>query len=150
MPESLPKAQRHSQASSLGPFKIWGDPTKLSVYFPDASLDELTAPAPINASVGGHTVRRYPGDPNPFTRGGHDRTTYPGVKKPNGTTPGERFWCEIRVSDGLGGFKTQASQFTYQGTFSQLKAAAIATNTIPYVLRNRSGAAYEIPFTAGP
>lgn len=151
MGEPLPKAQRHTLTTSLGPVKIWGAPAKVDIFFPTAVLDEESDPTPATASVGSTTVSRYPGDPNPFTRSAHERTTYRGVPRANGATPGERFWCEIMVSDGLGGQKKKSYQFSLQGPFHHLRVGADATNTIPYVLRNRSGASYEIPFGApGP
>jgi hypothetical protein len=55
------------------------------------------------------------------------------------------------VSDGLGGQKKKSYQFALQGPFHKLRVGADASNTIPYVLRNRSGVSYEIPFGApGP
>lgn len=146
----LPKAQRHTLTTPIGGVKLWGDPTKLAQFFPAATLDEFTDPPPVVASVGSTTVKRYPGDPNPYTRSAHARTTYRGVPRANGAIPGERFWCEIMVSNGLGGSKKKTYQFAYQGDFGAVRAGAEANNTIPFVLRNKSGVSYEITFGAPP
>ena len=150
MADPLPKAQRHTLTTPQGPVKLWGDPTKLEIFFPTATLDEFTDPAPVEASVGATSVRRYPNDPSPFTRSAHTRTTFRGSPRANGALPGERFWCEIMVSDGFGGTKKKTYQFAYQGTFGAVRAGAEINNTIPFVIRNRSGVSFEVTFGAPP
>ena len=140
----LPKATPHTITTPIGKVTLWGDHTKLTGFFPSATEDALADKPAVTSTVRATTVRRYPGDPNPYSRASHSRTFYPATAKGNGTTPGKRFWCEVAGMDGNGNPITLSHQFTYVGTFAAVRNAAIAQSTMDYTLRNCSGAGYEI------
>ena len=134
-----------------GPVVVWAsDVPALKTFFPSATPISSAPGTARTVSVAGHTARQYPGDSSRISRGGGERQVYPERWLSNGTTPGTVFFCETTITGTDGKPVKRRKQFTYQGAFGDLKAAARATPPPnPYVLRNASGAAYLIGEPSG-
>jgi hypothetical protein len=120
------------------------DTAALQSFFPGATPLTETLQAAKQVSYSGYSRRQYPGDASTVGVSGGSRQVYPERWLAGNTTPGTRFYCETKVTGSDGKPKTRRKQFTYQGAFGDLKAAARAQTVVAYVLRNASGAAYQI------
>jgi len=104
-----------------------------------ASLAAAQNPDDVNQQVSGHRRKRYPGDPGALV-GSYVRTT--STEKASGgggAMPGVRFWCERPTGEGEAR-RSNARQFTYEGTWLSLKNYARANGIGgPFILRNSSG-----------
>jgi len=140
-----PKPTPFEIAGPGGSVVAWAsDTAALQSFFPNAEpLSETLQPA-REVSYAGYSRRQYPGDSTPVGTSGGTRQIYPERWLAGNTTPGTRFYCETKVTGSDGKSKTRRKQFTYQGAFGDLKAAARAQAVGAYVLRNASGAAYQI------
>jgi hypothetical protein len=147
----LPKPTPWKITGPGGDVIAWAsNTTALKKFFASATKLTSSPGASKTVSIKGHTYRQYPGDPTPLSRGNGSKQVYPERWLSNGTTPGTVFWCETTTTDGTGKPKKVRSQFTYQGSFGDLKAAARAQTTVPFVLRNASGRAYPIVVAGSP
>jgi hypothetical protein len=113
----------------------------LDNYFAAASLvlESQSSPQPVIESVASHTRRRYPGHVGHSVTA-HARVTSTEVgRSGGGASPGEKFWCERPTGTGALR-KSNAVQFSYIGTWTDLKAFARANITgANFILRNKSG-----------
>jgi hypothetical protein len=131
---------------------VWAsDVPALKTFFPSATPISSAPGTVKTVSVAGHSARQYPGDTSRISRSGGERQVYPERWLSNNTTPGTVFWCETTTTGPDGKPVKKRKQFTYQGSFGELKAAARQTNPpTPWVLRNASGAAYQIGTATAP
>jgi hypothetical protein len=120
---------------------IIGATSLLDNYFAAASLvPESQSPAVVVIeAVAAHTRKRYPGHVGHGVTA-HARVTTTEVgKSGGGANPGEKFWCERPTGSGALR-KSNAVQFSYIGTWKDLKAFARANITgANFILRNKSG-----------
>jgi hypothetical protein len=144
---SRPRPVEHTITTAAGTQSIWGDPEKLALFFPSAAPKALVDLPPKTSTVRSTTVRRYPGDPNPFTRKSYSRTVRPAGARTNGTTPGRRMWCELRAPKVGGGTAITSYQFTFTGPFTALRLKAESDAPSDFTIRNASGVAYDIKTT---
>jgi hypothetical protein len=131
-------------------YKIYAYANNASVLW--AGLDEIEDLAYGNgevASVTGHTVKRYPGDPG-YARGPHNRKTHVNRGKPGSSrTPGKRFWIEIPIV-GPGIQKYKAYQMTYTGPWEEVIEDALDGLAPGVKIRRESSMAKMVPTPAGP
>jgi hypothetical protein len=119
---------------------IRGAETYLDSFF-DPSFRQVQGygtVSPVTSSVAGHSRRRFPGGPATGVDP-HSRTGLPPAPGGSAAKPGEKFWCERTTGTGANRV-TRARQFTYQGSWSDLRAFAEEAQTgLPFTLRNNSG-----------
>jgi hypothetical protein len=146
-----PKPTPQKVTGPGGDLVVWAsDVPALRTFFPGSTPITATPAPPKDVSYGGGSYRQYPGDNTPVSRSGGSRQVYPERWLSNGTTPGTVFWCETTTTGPDGKPKKKRKQFTYQGAFGDLKAAARAGTLSSWVLRNGSGAAYPIAPAGAP
>ena len=133
-----PPSVRHIAGANL---VIIGATSLLDNYFAAASLvPETQAPSQtVIEEVASHTRRRYPGHVGHGVTA-HARVTTTEVgRNGGGASPGEKFWCERPTGTGALR-KSNAVQFSYIGTWKDLKAFARANIVgANFILRNKSG-----------
>lgn len=119
---------------------VWGDPTKISPYIP--GFTEVAAEGPVNISVtrSGSSVRRYPGDPSPYSRSGGLAVRVKAADATRTVLPGRNAYLEEVTEFGNRVVQT----ITFEGPFARLHAAATAAATRPFTLRSPGGKAYAI------
>jgi hypothetical protein len=133
-----------------GDVVIWAsDTTALKTFFPTATKLFGTSASWKAVSYKGGSYRQYPGDSTPVSRTGGSRQIFPERWLSNNTTPGTVFWCETFSTDVLGKKTKKRKQFTYQGSFGDLKdIARDGTRADDWIIRNGTGAGYEVTGTA--
>lgn len=84
----------HKVGSGDTEFIFIGRTTPAQMAFPAATPVAQVATVQKDVSVAAVNVRRYPGDPKPFTRRAYTRKTFKfrSERYPNIVTPGRRFW----------------------------------------------------------
>jgi hypothetical protein len=100
------------------------------------TADAAEAPTTFQQSVDGHPRRRYSGGPTSGVSG-HLRTRTKGGEGAKATLPGNNAWLERPPV--VPGESKRVEQFTYVGTFAQLKAFVRANAAGAFVLRSPWG-----------
>lgn len=122
---------------------VFGDKTKFSALVGGFTDAVAANPTVISYSRSGGSYRQYPGDTSPISRGG---ATVDALKLPpeyKRVLPGRPFWLE--TSTGTGASKvTTVRQFTFTGTFLDLRAAISAGANANLVLRSPGGRGLDI------
>jgi hypothetical protein len=139
----MSKIKLHIATAGPNGLRIWADPEKLSPFKPALDPADQEAPETISYSRGGGAVRQYPGDPSSFSRSGASVTMTRDVSGSNRSTPGKRFWIETPEGGAFGDAR-RVVQFTYQGTWTQLKAFFRTAPVGAFRLRNATGSFIEI------
>lgn len=141
-----PPVIKHRAADSTGiSLVIYGPTSLLTQYFSNQALEVVAAvtPSQNTSQVNLHGRRRFPGGPV-STVSPHNRTGLPRSGSGGGAKPGNKFWCERIVDDGAND-KVVARQFTYEGSWTDLKTFAQAARTgAAFKLRNHSGRAETV------
>lgn len=123
--------------------RVFGNKAKFQALvsgFTDATAD---VSSPINFSRSGGSFRQYPGDPTPISRGGATVSSISPSPSYRSALPGRPFWLE--TTTGTGNQKvTVRRQFTFTGSFTNLKAAVEGGASGALVLRSPGGKAYEV------
>jgi hypothetical protein len=134
-----PPAKRHRASATL---TLIGATSLLDDYFTAATIPVAVTPASVvqNQAVNAHVRKRYPGHVGIAVPAHARVTTTEGSFSGGGAQPGKTFWCERPTGTGPLR-KSNARQFTYIGTWDDLKAFARANKTgTQFILRNHSGA----------
>jgi hypothetical protein len=136
-----PAILKHTGNEELdAPLFVYGATAYLAMFFSANALEvtALTTPTPRTASVDSYSRRRYPGGKS-TTVDSHSRLTRVGdTESGGGAKPGQRFWCEYDyIANGVAKKKTY--QFSYLGTWRDLRALASQFPARSYTLRNYSG-----------
>jgi hypothetical protein len=142
-----PASNRHAATAAL---TLIGPTSYLSQFFASSSLPLQSAAAVTTKAqtVRVHVRRRGPGAPGSVVKQ-HPRS----VSSETGNAgsqakPGERFWCE-RPSGTGAARRSNAKQFSYEGSWKDLKAFARLRRTgADYILRNSSGRSVVIKATS--
>lgn len=150
MPIGVPRGtlRRHQPANKKYTIYSYGD-SLTGLWSGLDEVEDAEYAQGDSASVDGHTVRRYPGDPG-YQRGPHTRKSYINRgRSGSSTTPGNRFWIEVPIAGpGLTQYKTY--QFTYTGEWASLLEDALEALTPGVKIRRESSTAKEVPTPAGP
>jgi len=123
------------------PLHITGAGNQLLAFFDSASMTPTSdqVPSDENYNVGQHRRKRFPGDTGHIVRQHVREVTNERASGGGGALKGERFWCERPTGEG-DARRSNARQFTYEGTWSNLKRFARANATqSAFTLRNSSG-----------
>jgi hypothetical protein len=117
---------------------FWGDKGKATLLFGTVNDAEGAAFVDVNVTRPAGVVKRYPGDPRPFTRKGtsYGYVLYRG--RSGAATPGDPFWCEV-PAELLPGQTRKVYQFTTNESNSQ----------IAYVIGNVISTAMIVRFNSG-
>jgi hypothetical protein len=133
---------RHQVADGFGPvFYITGKGEELLNFFDVTSLDPVSIDPPVLESRSVRTFRRkrYPGDPGHVVSEHSRSVLKERASGGGGAMPGERFWCERPTGNG-DERRSNARQFTYEGSWSTLKEFARQAGAgNAFILRNHSG-----------
>lgn len=123
--------------------RVFGDKAKFTALvsgFTDLVPEE---PSVINYQRSGTSARQYPGDSTPISRGGATVEVLKPIPSYRSTLPGRPFWLE--TSTGTGASKvTTVRQFTFTGTFRNLRAAIEAGALGDMIVRSPGGKAWPI------
>jgi hypothetical protein len=122
---------------------VFGNKAKFEALVSGFTDAVAAAPSVISYSRSGGSYRQYPGDTSPISRGG---ATVDALKLPpeyKRVLPGRPF--QLETSTGTGAAKvTTVRQFTFTGTFLDLRAAISAGATGNLVLRSPGGRGIDI------
>lgn len=150
MPIGTPRGnlRRYQPANKRYTIYAYGDSLEL-LWSGLTQVEEAPYEQGQSASVDGHRVRRYPGDPG-YARGPHSRKTYVNRgRSGSSTTPGSRFWIEVPVQGALLN-QFRSHQFTYTGEWPRLLEDALEALAPGVRVRRESSTVKEVPAAAGP
>jgi hypothetical protein len=100
--------------------KIWGDTQFLAEFLPAIAEVPPVIAVKVTSAVKSHKRRRYPGDEG-YTVAAAERERLNKVPaKGGGSLPGRKFAMALADEDGAP-IATSRRQFTYQGSFADLK-----------------------------
>jgi hypothetical protein len=123
--------------------RVFGDKAKFEALVGGFTDAVAAAPTVISYSRSGGSYRQYPGDTSPISRGGASVDALKLPPEYKRVLPGRPFWLE--TSTGTGAQKvTTVRQFTFTGTFLDLRAAISAGATGNLVLRSPGGRGIDI------
>jgi hypothetical protein len=150
MPIGVARGSLRTYAPSNDKFRIYAYGSSLVTLWPGLNIIEEEPYAQgESASVEGHRVTRYPGDPG-YTRAAHNRKVYINRGKSGAsTTPGKNFWIEVPYEQN-GKTKYKSHQFTYTGEWPRLLEQALEDLDPTWKIRRESSVAKEVPAAAGP
>jgi hypothetical protein len=122
---------------------VYGNKEKFEALVSGFTVAAAVAPTVITYTRSGHSARQYPGDTSPVGRGESSPSRLQGTPSRKGVLPGRPFWLE--TSTGTGNEKeTTVRQFTFTGTFLDLRAAVVAGAKGNFVLRSPGGEPWDI------
>jgi hypothetical protein len=124
--------------AGVGGVVIWGDETKASLLFTSVENESVSGSYEVTVTRPAGVVKRYPGDPRPFTRRGTTYTYSLWIGRSNQTTPGDPFWIEV-PAEPLPGQVRKVYQFTTNENNTQLKSAFDRVCSTAFNLRFNSG-----------
>lgn len=119
---------------------------ELTPFIGAQTPDPPAAGVAVTSTVKQHTRRRYPGDPG-VTVTGHSRTRNDEKPLPKLTLPGNNAWIEYETTVGLETV-TRSEQFTFTGSFTDLKDWVRSQAAQAFVLRSPWGEPFDV--TPGP
>jgi hypothetical protein len=122
---------------------IWGDHAKLVALVPGVVADAAAGAADITFTRAGASVKRYPGDPNPYTRAGGTVVRLKQKPAKLGTLPGRPFTIEVTTGTAPDEI-IKVHQFSFTGPFTKLHAFVEGAATSDYILRSPGGKPYAI------
>lgn len=118
--------------------RIWGDTDFLKKFLPAVAARAATVAASQTKNVKAHRRSLYPGDPG-FAVSASSRTSLNKVpSKGGGSLPGRSFRLARLRGDGSPD-PDATHQFTYQGSFTNLRANIDAGSTAPLILYSHTG-----------
>lgn len=123
--------------------EIWGDKTKAELLFGAVEEKPSSGRKEVSVTRPAGVVKRYPGDPRPYTRKGSTYTYSLFPARSAQTTPGSPFWIEVPV-DLLPGQKRDVYQFTSNAGTGELADTFRRVVSTPLIFRSNSGKAIEI------
>lgn len=135
---SFEKPYRVGNAEDPATPVVWGDVSKLSALFSSVSPAGSGGVVDISYSRNGGSVRRYPGDPAPYTRGAASVVRSRIPRASSQTTPGRPFTVEVPAVVEPGEKRT-VRQFTLIGSWSAFHAAASAQAKVDMIIRSPGG-----------
>ena len=137
-------------AESLGPegnSYLFGDFTKIAALF--SGVQELNTDDVVDITFNrsGSSVRRYPGDPAPYTRGGSSVVKSLIPRPFAQTTPGRPFTVETPadLSTLPPGSRRTVRQFTLLTSWSAFHVFAMANAKTAMIIRSPGGVPAVIP-----
>lgn len=124
--------------AGAGGVLIWGDFEKASLLFTQVEEQSRFGRTEISVTRPAGVVKRYPGDPKPFTRRGTTYTYSLYSGKSSSATPGDPFWIEVPATL-LPGQVRKVYQFTTNETNTELKETFDRVISSAAILRFNSG-----------
>jgi len=123
--------------------RVFGDKAKFEALVGGFTDIALAPDSTISYTRSGGSFRQYPGDSSPISRGGASVQRLKSPPDYSRVLPGRPFWLETSVGSGAAKVTT-VRQFTFTGTFRDLKAAVTAGAVAALVLRSPGGKSYPI------
>lgn len=131
---------------------VYGDLDKLQALFD--TVDAVGSGGVVNKQVSrdGSSVRRYPGDPSPFSRGGSTAVVSVIPRPFSQTTPGVPFTVETPadLSGQPPGTKRTIRQFTLLSSWTDFHAFATGAAKTAMIIRSPGGVPAFIAQPAAP
>ena len=137
--------RRHSVGTGDTLFTFMGRTTPAQIAFPTATPVAAGTIVQKPVAVPAVQVRRYPGDPRPFTRRAYTRQSfkYRAERTPNNVTAGRRFWVTaVAVPPGTKLKGVKWLQFTTRYSVTDAIDAHRAFGVINFWLRSPGGIKY--------
>ena len=121
--------------------RVWGDTDFLQDFVPSAAaLPPVTATV-IESAVRSHRRRRFPGDSGYNVSESDRKRLNKTPAKGAGSLPGRSFAMALAGEEGAPESGTRR-QFTYQGSFANLKTNIETLSSVPLILYSPSGHPY--------
>jgi len=128
----------HVLGSGTTASRVWGDTDFLRKFVSAATASAATNASPVSRSVKAHRRTRYPGDAGYPVKEGSRNALNKVPSKGGGSLPGRSFKMAVVREDGSPD-PANTHQFTYQGSFTNLKANVDASSTVPMILYSPTG-----------
>jgi hypothetical protein len=127
----------HTLGSGVTASKVWGDTQLLRKFVTAAAATPSVAATPVTRTVKDHRRSAYPGDPGYAVKGGSRKALNKIPSKGGGSLPGHSFRMALLKADGTPD-PENTHQFTYQGSFTNLRANIDAGSTVHMILYSPS------------
>jgi hypothetical protein len=128
----------HFLGAGINQNKVWGDTQFLTEFIPDVTAIPPVIATKVVSAVKSHKRRRYPGDVG-FTVASTSRERLNKVPaKGGGSLPGRNFSMALADDDGAPIAGTR-HQFTYQGSFADLKVNIEALAGFDLIIYSTTG-----------
>lgn len=118
--------------------KVWGDTEFLRDFVPTAAALPPVSATVVTGAVKSHRRHRFPGDSGYDVSGTDRKRLNRTPAKGAGSLPGRSFAMAMASEDGSPEDGTRR-QFTYQGSFANLKTNIEALSAVPLVLYSPTG-----------
>jgi len=136
---TLGQARRcHVLGAGINQNKIWGDTQTLEEFLPTVTPLPPVIAIKVTSPVGSHRRRRYPGDEGYSVAGGSRERLSKVPAKGGGSLPGRSFAMSLADEDG-NPVTGSRRQFTYQGSFADLKVNIEALATTDMIIYSPTG-----------
>jgi hypothetical protein len=132
------KRRLHVLGSGATASKVWGDTVFLRKFVAAATASAGTVAAPVTREVKAHRRTRYPGDAGYAVKEGERKSLNKVPPKAGGSLPGRSCRMALVKADGSPD-PDNTHQFTYQGSFTNLKANIDAGSTVQMILYSPTG-----------
>ena len=121
--------------------KVWGDTQFLQDFVPSAAALPPVVATIVTSPVRSHRRRRFPGDSGYDVSRADRRRLNKTPAKGAGSLPGRRFAMALADDEGNPEDGTRR-QFTYQGSFANLKTNIETLSSVPLIIYSPSGHPY--------
>jgi hypothetical protein len=123
----------HLLGSGATVSKVWGDTDFLRKFVPAATAAAAAVVTVVTRPVRDHRRKAYPGDSGFGVEGGDRKALSRTPSKGGGSLPGRSFRLALLLADGTPD-PANTHQFTYQGSFANLRANIDAGSTAQMIL----------------
>jgi hypothetical protein len=123
----------HVLGSGATASRVWGDTDFLRKFVSAATASAATNASAVTRNVKAHRRTRYPGDAGYPVKEGERKALNKVPSKGGGSLPGRSFRMALAKTDGSPD-PDNTHQFTYQGSFTNLRANIDAGSTVHMIL----------------
>ena len=121
--------------------KVWGDTEFLQDFVPSAAALPPVVATVVSSAVRSHRRHRFPGDSGYEVSGADRKRLNKTPAKGAGSLPGRSFSMAMADAEGSPEDGTRR-QFTFQGSFANLKTNIEALSAVPLILYSPTGHPY--------